>query len=73
MYATRFSCSGVTDGGRGKCPPGSSDVGLFLETGPLIRLSLLSKQLYKLETFNLYKFVFCYCSSVLQSFAQGLF
>jgi len=26
-----------------------------------------------LETFNLYKFVFCYCSSVLQSFTQVLF
>jgi len=34
---------------------------------------LLSKQVLKFETFSLYKFGFCYCSSVLQSFAQGLY
>jgi len=34
---------------------------------------MLLKQFYKLETFSLYKFVFCYCSNVLQSFAQGFF
>jgi len=45
----------------------------LLRSGPpLIRLPLLPEQFYQLETFNLYKFVFCYCSSVLQSFAQGL-
>jgi len=45
----------------------------FWKWAPLIRLPLLPEQFYNLEAFNLYKFVFCYCSSVLQSFAQGLF
>jgi len=46
---------------------------LIINGPPLIRLPLLSEQFYKLETFNLYKFVFCCCSSVLQSYAaQGL-
>jgi len=27
--------SGVTDGGQGECPPGSSGVGPYLEMGPL--------------------------------------
>jgi len=37
-------------GGANAPLPGSSDVGPILEMGSLIRLRLLSKQLYKLET-----------------------
>jgi len=60
--------SGVTNGrGRGQLRCGS----LFRNGSPLIRLPLFPKQFYKLKTFNLYKFVFCYCSSVC--FAQGFF
>jgi len=33
--------------GQANFPPGSSDVGLFLEMGPLIRFPLLPKQFYK--------------------------
>jgi len=57
--------SGVTDGGEGgqgdKCPPGSSNVGSFLEMGPPLNSApLLPKQLVLPH-------------SVLQSFAQGFF
>jgi len=48
--------------------------GVIVDVGPsLIQLPLLPEQFYKLETFNLYNFVFCYCNSFLQSFVQGLF
>jgi len=65
--------SGVADGGAGgKSPPTQAAQmwAPFWKWAPLIRLRLLSKQVYKLETFSLYKFVFCYCSRVLQSFKQ---
>jgi len=46
----------------------------FKKWAPLIWLSLLPKQLHKLENFSLkYLLLFnYYCSNVLQSFAQGL-
>jgi len=54
-------------------PPGSSVVGPFLEMGPLW-LPLLPKQLYKVLTWFIQTcFLLLYCSSVLQSFAHGLF
>jgi len=46
----------------------------FQKWATLIWLPLLpTKQFYKHETFSLYKFIFCYRISVLQSFTQGLF
>jgi len=60
-------------GGQGANAPLAAQMRAEMAPLPLIRLPLLSEQFKKLETFNLYKFVFCYCSSVLQSFAQGLF
>jgi len=61
-------------GGGGQIPTWYLRYGYpFEKWAPLIRLPLLSKQVYKLETFSLYNFVFCYFSSVFQSFAQGLF
>jgi len=48
--------SGITDGGkRGQMPPWQLRCGPLLRNGtPLIRLSLLPKQFYKLEIFSLY-------------------
>jgi len=55
-------------------PPWQLRRGFLFRNGfPLIQLPLLSKQYYKLETLSLYKLVFCYYSTVLQSFGQGLF
>jgi len=57
--------------GRGQSLPWQLRFGPSFRNGaPLIRLPLLLKQFYKLETFSLYKFVFCYRSSALQSFVQ---
>jgi len=60
-----FTTSGVTDEW-GANAPCQLRCGLFFRNGPpLIRPPLLPKQFYKLETFTLYKFFFCNCSSVL--------
>jgi len=50
-------------------PPGSSDVGLFLEMGR----HRLPKQFYKVYPLVYTNLFLCYCSRVLKSFAQGLF
>jgi len=69
--------SGITDEGRqgaNSPPPWQLRCWPLLRNGPLNSLPLLSKQVLKFETFSLYKFVFfCYCSSVLQRFAQRLY
>jgi len=68
--------SGVTDGeAGGKFPPGSSNVGPFLEMPPLlIQFRLPPKQFYKLQTFCFRKFVFSLlCGCVFQSFMQVFF
>jgi len=37
------------------------------------RISIIHVVEFEFETFSLYKFVFCYCSSVLQRVLQELF
>jgi len=65
--------SGVTDGGGragGQMPTLKAQMWApFQKWAPLIRLPLLPKQFYKLQTFSLCKF----CSNVLQSFTQVFF
>jgi len=52
---------------------GSSGVSPYLKMGPLIQLALLPKQFHNFKCLVYANLLFCYCSKILQSFAQVFF
>jgi len=72
----RITSSGVTDGGQeGQMPLLAAQMSAsFKKWAPLIRIPLLPKQLYKLETFiSSYNFVFATATVSCKALRKGFF